>query len=101
MKHRLLLVEDNEMNLAVLQDWLESEDFEVQTAKTIADAQDSIRRTRPSLVLLDVRLGAEDGLDLVKWMRAEQDCSQIPVLAVTAHAMRHEKERILQQGCNG
>ena len=100
MKHRLLLVEDNPMNLLMLRDWLESEDIDTETAQTLAEARDALQRFTPALVLLDVRLGAEDGLDLARWIRATPEFRRLPVIAVTAHALRHEQDEILRQGCN-
>ncbi len=100
MKHRLLLVEDNAMNLQMLRDWLESEEIDVDVARTVESAQEMLLRSVPELVLLDVRLGAEDGLDLARWIRATPELRRLPVIAVTAHAMRHEQDEILRQGCN-
>jgi len=53
----------------------------------------------PDAVLLDINLGAENGLDLVAWMRQKPELGEIPVIAVTAHALVTEQERILQAGC--
>ena len=50
-------------------------------------------------ILLDINLGAEDGLDLVAWMRQKPGTREIPVIAVTAHALVSEQEQILQAGC--
>ena len=100
MKPRLLLVEDNSANLRLLRDWLESEDFAVSTAETLAAACESVERQAPDAILLDIRVGAENGLDLVRWIRGEAKLCRIPVIAVTAHALRAEQEHILAQGCN-
>ncbi len=100
MKAHLLLVEDNPANLRLLTDWLESEDFEVDGTSELAEARRSIERRPPDAVLLDIKVGAEDGLDLARWMRADARFCGIPVLAVTAHALRSEQERILAEGCN-
>ncbi len=53
----------------------------------------------PDAVLLDIHLGAEDGLDLVAWMRQKPGTREIPVIAVTAHALASEQEQILQASC--
>jgi len=96
----LLLVEDNEMNLEMLRDWLESEGLEVCVARSLAAAREAVLREPPDLVLLDIRLGADDGLDLVRWIRADPARRRLPVIAVTAHALRHEQDEILREGCN-
>jgi CheY-like chemotaxis protein len=100
MKSRLLLVEDNPANLRLLGDWLESEDFGIVAAGNLTEARQSIERDPPEAVLLDIRVGSEDGLDLVRWIRADDRFSRMPVIAVTAHALRHEQEHIISQGCN-
>src|SRR5258708_6893586 len=100
MRYRLLVVEDNQANLEMLRDWLESEDFEVLIARNLETARQAVQGIRLDIVLLDVSLGAEDGLDLVRWMRQDPGAKPIPVIAVTAHAMAHERERALQAGCN-
>jgi CheY-like chemotaxis protein len=100
MTHRVLLVEDNRMNLQMLHDWLEAEGLEVETAESLAAARAVVLRQAPELILLDVRLGSEDGLDLARWVRATPELQSLPIIAVTAHALRHEQEQILQQGCD-
>jgi len=55
----------------------------------------------PGAVLLDINLGKDDGLDLLAWMRQKPETREIPVIAVTAHALVAEQERILQAGCRG
>src|SRR5260221_1329515 len=100
MKPRLLLVEDNKVNLIMLRDWLESEDLDVQVAENLDAARQALLRGALDLVLLDVRLGTEDGLDLARWIRTQADLRRLPVIAVTAHALRHEQDEILRAGCN-
>jgi len=100
MKERVLVVEDNAFNLEMLSDWLFLQDYEVTSATTLSDAMTSVENARPDIVLLDVLLGADDGLSLATWLRKHHSLRQIPVIAVTAHAMVTERERILQAGCN-
>jgi CheY-like chemotaxis protein len=100
VRPRLLLVEDNPATMQLLSDWLESEDFAVDEATDLTKARESIEREAPDAVLLDVRVGAEDGLDLARWIRADARFCQIPIIAVTAHALPHEQEHILAEGCN-
>jgi len=100
VKPRLLLVEDNLANLRLLGDRLESDGFEVVPAVNLAEAHEQVERQTPELVLLDIRVAGEDGLDLVRWIRADSRFSRTPVIAVTAHALRQEQEHILAEGCN-
>lgn len=100
MKYRILVVEDNQLNLELLCDWLGMEGYEVFTATDLGSAKLAVETQRPHAVLLDVQLGAEDGLALAAWLRQQPDLARTPVIAVTAHAMVTEQERILQAGCN-
>lgn len=100
MRHRVLIVEDNQANRELLSDWLETEGYEVLTAIDLKTAFAAVENQKPRAVLLDVKLGADDGLKLARWMRQEVRFRSIPVIAVTAHAMVAEEERLLQAGCN-
>lgn len=100
MKHRILVVEDNLPNRELLCDWLEVEGFEVTSAESLEQAFAVFRNQPPHAVLLDVQLGSEDGLSLATWIRREPELKNIPVIAVTAHAMVTDHERVIQAGCN-
>jgi CheY-like chemotaxis protein len=100
LKYGILVVEDNQLNRELLCDWLEVEGYEVAAASTLEQAFAAIHKLPPDLVLLDVQLGDQDGLSISWWIRQHPTLSHIPVIAVTAHAMVTEQERILQAGCN-
>ena len=97
---RLLVVEDNLLNLEMLTIWLETEGYQVFSAETLGQAYDVFRSAKPDLVLLDIRLGPEDGADFARWLRQQPESEQVPIIAVTAHALRDEQDRILKAGCN-
>jgi two-component system, cell cycle response regulator DivK len=99
MKHRILVVEDNPANIELLVDWLEAHGYEAQTAMTLEEAFAVFGGDLPEMVLLDVELGAQDGLALANWMREDPRLGAIPVIAVTAHAMATDKDRVLRAGC--
>lgn len=99
MTHRILIVEDNPLNSELLRDWLEVEGYVVAVAADLNSAFTAAKNEPPSIVLLDVQLGAEDGLSLIPWMRQRTELSEIPVIAVTAQAMVTERQRILESGC--
>jgi two-component system, cell cycle response regulator DivK len=99
LKHSILVVEDNQLNRELLCDWLEVEGYEVRSAADLKASYESFAKQLPDAVLLDINLGAENGLDLVAWMRQKPELGEIPVIAVTAHALVTEQERILQAGC--
>ena len=99
MKHGILVVEDNQLNGELLRDWLEVEGYEVWSAENLNASYEVFSKRLPDAVLLDINLGAENGLDLVEWMRQKPELGEIPVIAVTAHALVAEQERILHAGC--
>jgi CheY-like chemotaxis protein len=99
LKHRILVVEDNLVNRELLRDWLEVEGFEVWPAGDLKTSYEVFAKRVPDVVLLDINLGHEDGLELVAWMRHDPRASGVPVIAVTAHAMVTEQQRIYQSGC--
>jgi len=100
MSQRILIVEDNPANRELLSDWLESEGYEVETAENLEQSRAALNRQPAGIVLLDVQLGREDGLALVPWIRQQEKFCDIPVVAVTAHAMVTDKQRVIQAGCN-
>ena len=99
MKHSILVVEDNRPNRELLCDWLEVEGYEVWSAADLKTSFGIFPKRLPDVVLLDINLGDENGLDLVAWMRQRPETLHIPVIAVTAHALVAEQEVILQAGC--
>ena len=100
MKRRILVVEDNRPNRELLCDWLESQGFDVVCAENLEQSYAAFDADAPHAVLLDVQLGREDGLSLARWIRQKQRLRHIPVLAVTAHAMVTEQQRVIQAGCD-
>jgi two-component system cell cycle response regulator DivK len=99
LKHCILVVEDNSLNRELLRDWLELEDYEVWCAADLKASYEVFSKCLPDAVLLDINLGNDDGLDLLAWMSQKAEWREIPVIAVTAHALVAEQERILKAGC--
>jgi two-component system cell cycle response regulator DivK len=99
LKHCILVVEDNQLNRELLCDWLEVEGYEVRSAADLKASYEVFAKQLPDAVLLDINLGSENGLDLLAWMRQKPQMREIPVIAVTAHALVTEQEGILQAGC--
>jgi CheY-like chemotaxis protein len=100
MKRIILVVEDNPPSRELLSDWLEVEGFQVVAAENLDQAFAAFKEVPPHAVLLDVQLGLEDGLSLAKWVREDPHYRNTPVIAVTAHAMVTDQERVMQAGCN-
>src|SRR6266849_1590162 len=99
LKHCILVVEDNQLNRELLRDWLEVEGYEVWCAADLKESYEVFSKRRPDAILLDINLGKDDGLDLLAWMLQKTETREIPVIAVTAHALVAEQERILKAGC--
>ena len=99
MKHCILVVEDNQLNRELLCDWLEVEGYEVWSSTDLQTSYDVFAKRIPDSVLLDINLGDENGLDLLAWMLQRPETRNIPVIAVTAHALVAEQQRILNAGC--
>jgi two-component system cell cycle response regulator DivK len=100
MKHRILVIEDNPANSELLCDWLEAQGYQPIAAENLEQAFAAFKSELPDAVLLDVQLGAEDGLSLARWIRQQPQLCHLPILAVTAHAMVTDHERVIQAGCN-
>jgi CheY-like chemotaxis protein len=98
---RILVVEDNAMNMELAVDLLKLQGYEVLSATTGQEALDICVREHPDLVLMDVQLPGMDGLAVTKKLKENPETMDIPVIALTAHAMKGDEERILSHGCTG
>ena len=97
----ILVVEDNEQNLELVEYLLEEAGFHVQTARDADEARTRLQASLPDLILMDMQLPGTDGLSLVAEIRRHARTSTIPIVALTAHAMRGDRERFLAGGCDG
>ncbi len=97
----VLVVEDNELNLELVEYLLEEAGFEVRKAMDADEARDALLRGKPELILMDMQLPGTDGLTLVAEIREDETMREVPIIALTAHAMRGDRERFLQGGCDG
>jgi CheY-like chemotaxis protein len=97
----ILVIEDNEQNLELVQYLLEEAGADVRSAMDAEAARAELRQTIPDLILMDIQLPGTDGLTLVGELRAHSELSKVPIIALTAHAMRGDRERFLAGGCDG
>ena len=100
MKNLVLIVEDNATNLKLFRDVLQVHGFDTVSAEDGISAIDLVRQHRPDMVLLDIQLPDISGLEVTRWIRADDDLCEIPIVAVTAFAMHGDKQRILRAGCD-
>lgn len=99
MAKTVLIVEDNELNMKLFHDLLEAHGYETLQARNGFDAMDVARQHHPDLILMDIQLPEVSGLEVTKWLKEDDDLKAIPVIAVTAFAMKGDEERIRQGGC--
>jgi len=99
MAKKILIVEDNELNMKLFNDLLESKGYEVVQTRNGMDALELARNHRPDLILMDIQLPEVSGLDVTRWIKEDEALAMIPVIAVTAFAMKGDEERIRQGGC--
>ena len=97
----ILLVEDNEANQMLERAVLELEGFRVTLAASAPEAMEQISANAPDLILMDIQLPGEDGLSFTRRLKADPKWSAIPVVALTAHAMRGDRELAMAAGCVG
>jgi CheY-like chemotaxis protein len=99
---RVLVVEDNDMNMQLVEYLLEEGGYQIVKAASGEEALSIARGGDPvDLILMDIHLPGIDGLSVVREMKADARTSAIPILALTAHAMRGDKDRFLEAGCDG
>ena len=101
MAKTVLIVEDNELNMKLFHDLLEAHGYQTVGTRNGIEALELARKHKPDLVLMDIQLPEVSGLEVTKWLKDDPTLKSIPVVAVTAFAMKGDEERILQGGCEG
>ena len=99
MSKKVLIVEDNELNMKLFHDLLDSQGFEILQTREGLQAMALARQHMPDLILMDIQLPEVSGLEVTKWLKEDDELHKIPVIAVTAFAMKGDEERIRQGGC--
>jgi two-component system cell cycle response regulator DivK len=99
MPKKILIVEDNELNMKLFHDLLEAHGYETLQTQEGLKALDIAREHHPDLILMDIQLPEVSGLEVTKWLKADDELASIPVIAVTAFAMMGDEERIREGGC--
>ena len=99
MAKTVLIVEDNELNMKLFRDLLEAHGYQTSGTSNGFEALDLVRKLRPDLILMDIQLPEVSGLEVTKWLKEDDDLKAIPVIAVTAFAMKGDEERIREGGC--
>ena len=95
----VLVVEDNELNMKLFHDLLEAHGYNILQTKDGMDALRIAREHKPDLILMDIQLPEVSGLEVTKWIKEDENLKSIPVIAVTAFAMKGDEEKIRDGGC--
>jgi two-component system cell cycle response regulator DivK len=95
----ILIVEGNEINMRLFNDLLEVHDYNVLRARNGMDALRMAGEHKPDLILMDIQLPEVSGLEVTKWIKKDENIRSIPVIAVTAFAMKGDEEKIREGGC--
>ena len=103
MAKTVMIVEDNELNMKLFNDLLRANGYNTLPMRNGHEALDALKEQRPDLIIMDIQLPEISGLEVTKRIKQDEDATlrAIPVIAVTAFAMKGDEERIRQGGCEG
>lgn len=101
MAKTILIVEDNELNMKLFNDLLQAHGYNTIQTMSGRDAVTLARQHHPDLILMDIQLPEISGLEVTKVLKADMELKSIPVVAVTAFAMKGDEEKIREGGCEG
>ena len=101
MSKTILIVEDNDLNMKLFNDLLQANGFDTVQTRDGRKAMDLALEHHPDLILMDIQLPEISGLEITKMIKENEKLKDIPVVAVTAFAMKGDEEKIRQGGCEG
>jgi two-component system cell cycle response regulator DivK len=101
MAKTILIVEDNDLNMKLFNDLLQAHGYQTLQTKDGREALNLARDNRPDLILMDIQLPEISGLEITRLLKADEELKGIPVIAVTAFAMKGDEEKIREGGCEG
>lgn len=95
----VMVVEDNELNMKLFHDLLEAHGYRIVQTKDGMDVLRLAREHKPDLILMDIQLPEVSGLEVTRWIKEDEELRAIPVIAVTAFAMKGDEEKMRKGGC--
>ena len=101
MPKTILIVEDNDLNMKLFNDLLQAHGYETMQTMDGREVLDMVNEKRPDLIIMDIQLPEISGLEVTKMLKADDNLKDIPVIAVTAFAMKGDEEKIREGGCEG
>ena len=99
MAKTVMIVEDNELNMKLFDDLLGAHGYVTVKTRDGMQVLDLARQHKPDLIVMDIQLPEVSGLEVTKWLKEDAELKAIPVVAVTAFAMKGDEERIREGGC--
>lgn len=99
MSKTVLIVEDNALNMKLFNDLLETRGCHILQTQSGVEAMQLAKTSHPDLILMDIQLPEVSGLEVTQWLKNDEQLKSIPIIAVTAFAMKGDEEKILQGGC--
>jgi two-component system cell cycle response regulator DivK len=99
LRKKVLIVEDNDLNMKLFNDLLVAHGYGTLQSKDGVEALKLARQHRPDLILMDIQLPEVSGLQVTQWIKEDKDLRAIPIIAVTAFAMKGDEEKIREGGC--
>ena len=100
MKEKILIVEDNPRNMRLLEMTLRAKGYTLLEAIDGGEALDMAVRERPDLIIMDIQLPKVNGLAVTRKLRGMPEFRHIPIIAITAYAMKGDRERVIRAGCD-
>lgn len=101
MPKTVMIVEDNELNMKLFNDLLRAKGYDTLPMRNGFEALEMLKQRQPDLIIMDVQLPEISGLEVTRRIKQDEGLKHIPVIAVTAFAMKGDEERIRQGGCEG
>lgn len=101
MTKTVLIVEDNDMNMKLFNDLLQAHGYNTIQTNSGHEAKNLVEQNMPDLIIMDIQLPEISGLDVTKSIKEDEKLKNIPVIAVTAFAMKGDQEKIMAGGCDG
>jgi len=101
MEKKILIIEDNPLNLELVFDLLEIEGYDILQAETGYDGIELAKTEKPDLIVMDIQLPGMDGLSATRLLKADPETMDIPIVALTANAMKGDDQKVFDAGCTG
>ena len=98
--NKVLIVEDNELNLKLFHDLLLIQNYEVVISKDGIGIPAIVKQERPNIILMDIQLSGVSGIDIIKELKNDPETVGIPIIAITAFAMKNDEAKISESGCD-